>query len=221
MKRIVGVAVLLVVCMQVQAWTAPEATITSDDLEIQDNGKITIFKGHVILQQAPFSLKADRMIRIRDTGVVNADGNLLGAWVSVKSERVQATGSFATYTPKAETIELWGNPKLTRWETPKDPSPVTVKADRFVAHQDSKTIRAMGHVEIEQASRLLSKSDEALLDQNNEVLELSGETPIRLSIRDSRGNADIKGDKGWVWMHPKKARLSGRVSGRVIPAEAL
>src|SRR3982750_4634162 len=38
-----------------------EATISSDEMELLNNGAKTIFTGHVILEQKPYVLKADRM----------------------------------------------------------------------------------------------------------------------------------------------------------------
>ena len=41
------------------------ATITSDDLELRDNGAVTIFTGHVVLKQDPYLIHADRMERTK------------------------------------------------------------------------------------------------------------------------------------------------------------
>ena len=63
---------------------AAEATITSDELEMLDNGARSIFRGHVELKQDPYLLLSDRMERIKETGVVVAKGHVHGSWAGPK-----------------------------------------------------------------------------------------------------------------------------------------
>src|ERR1700722_19931320 len=74
-----------------------EATITSDDLELQNNGEQTIFTGHVILTQDPYKIHADRMVRTKATEIIDADGHVVGTWVSPKGEKVRVLGEKARY----------------------------------------------------------------------------------------------------------------------------
>lgn len=130
-----------------------EATITSDELELQNNGEVTIFRGHVVLKQDPYEIRADHMVRTKATGLVNADGHVMGTWVSAKGEKVQVQGDEALYKPAVETVEIWGKGRV--------------------------------HV------------------------QLDGE----------KGKGTFHGDRGRVFtQQPGKARLTGQVTGHLIPA---
>src|SRR6266700_1967397 len=74
-----------------------EATITSDELELQNNGEVTIFRGHVVLEQNPYQVRADKMVRTRATSIVDADGHVIGSWVSAKGEKIRVEGEKASY----------------------------------------------------------------------------------------------------------------------------
>jgi len=84
------------------------ATITSDELELQNNGEITIFTGHVILKQDNYRVIADHMVRTKATGIVDADGHVVGTWISPKNEKSVVIGDFARYKPAENEIEIWG-----------------------------------------------------------------------------------------------------------------
>jgi lipopolysaccharide transport protein LptA len=88
---------------------AAEATISSDELEMQNNGERTIFSGHVVLTQVPYQVRADQMIRTKATGIVDAAGRVVGTWVSPKGENVRVEGEKARYNPSTETVEVWGD----------------------------------------------------------------------------------------------------------------
>jgi len=85
-----------------------EATISSDELEMQNNGEKAIFRGHVVLTQVPYQVYGDQMIRTKATGIVNASGHVIGTWVSPKGEKVRVEGDQARYEPSTETVEVWG-----------------------------------------------------------------------------------------------------------------
>src|SRR5579864_7779438 len=70
-----------------------EATITSDQLELLDNGARSVFTGHVVLKQDPYLLLADRMIQTKATGIVDAYGHIQGTWITDKGEKVLAEGA--------------------------------------------------------------------------------------------------------------------------------
>jgi len=134
---------------------AAEATITSDELEIQNNGERTIFRGHVVLVQTPYEVHSDQMVRVKETGVVNADGHVVGSWVSPKSEHVRIDGEQAVYDPATQTVQIWGKQQV--------------------------------------------------------AVELNGE----------KGHALFHGNRGWAFTQtPGKARLTGQVTGHVVPAAA-
>ncbi len=84
------------------------ATITSDELELRNNGALTIFTGHVVLTQDPYQVQADRMVRTRSTGIADAMGHVEGTWVSPKGEKVKVLGDTARFDPALETLEVWG-----------------------------------------------------------------------------------------------------------------
>ncbi len=89
-----------------------EATITSDELELQKNGDVTIFRGHVKMNQVPYEVQADVMTRLKATGNVKATGHVVGLWTSAKNERVRVEGEQALYEPAKETVEIWGKKQV-------------------------------------------------------------------------------------------------------------
>src|SRR5271170_6278921 len=58
--------------------TEEQATITSDQMELVDNGAQSVFTGHVVLTRAPYVLTAQRMTRVQATGIVEAHGHIVG-----------------------------------------------------------------------------------------------------------------------------------------------
>src|ERR1700687_31688 len=103
-KRTLALAVLVVLGSGGRMSFAAEATITSDELELQNNGEITIFSGHVVIKQDPYEVRSDRMVRTKVTGVVNAVGHVIGTWISPKKERVRVEGEQARYFPDLESL---------------------------------------------------------------------------------------------------------------------
>src|SRR4051812_17674586 len=84
-----------------------EATISSDELELRNNGALSIFTGHVKLKQEPYLLQADRMERTKSTGLVTAKGHIHGTWNGEKGEKGQVYADQGFYKPAEKTVELW------------------------------------------------------------------------------------------------------------------
>jgi len=210
----------------VNVWAAStassEATITSDELEIRAGGEQTFFRGHVVLNDAPYLLKADRMQRTRDTGTVSVMGHLDGTWLSDKGETIKAYGDEGLYKTTPPVTELWGGrPKLIRWETAQDKAPVQVVADHFIAVHEDKEFFAVGHVEMTQNPKILARSDRAKYDQKTATIHLYGPARVFVHIVDAKGIGDFTAEKGWVTLKPKTAQLAGRVRGHIDPGQAL
>jgi lipopolysaccharide transport protein LptA len=219
-----GVVLYLIGCLAARgrAMTPPpsnaEATITSDQLELLDNGARSVFTGHVVLKQDPYLLLADRMIQTKATGIVDAYGHIHGTWITDKGEKVLAEGAQARYIPSEQTTELWGRPRLTRWETALDTAPVTITAVRFIARQKENAMWAIDRVYMRQGTGVWAKSDEAKYDQNAEVIHLWGKKHrTHVYWSDTKGIADFESDRGWLCLAPKKARLMDRVHGHITP----
>ena len=92
---------------------AAQATITSDELEIQNNGEVTTFSGHVILKEKPYEIRADRMVRMKSDAHVDAKGHVVGTWLSAKGEKVHIEGDQARYEPESHTVEVWGDHQVS------------------------------------------------------------------------------------------------------------
>jgi lipopolysaccharide transport protein LptA len=91
----------------------PQATLTSDELELKNNGTLTIFRGNVVLTQAPYEVRAERMTRTQSTGHVQATGRVVGTWVSPKKERVRLESDEALYDPAKQIVEFWGKKQVS------------------------------------------------------------------------------------------------------------
>jgi lipopolysaccharide export system protein LptA len=199
-----------------------EATITSDELEMRNNGEKTYFRGHVILTEDPYLLDADEMIRTKQTGIVTAHGHLKGTWLSEKGEKVNAFGEDGQYEPAVPKTELWGGkPELIRWETAADTTPVHIVADRFEALHTDRQFYALGHVVITQAPKILTRSDKANYDQKAQIIHLYGPTRVFVHIADAKGTGDFTGEKAWMTLAPKTAHMEGHVIGHVDPGQTL
>jgi len=112
-----GLVLLLVVvapvgALPVEASTMSVTTLTSDELEIQDNGAKTLFTGNVVLRRQGQTLFADRMIRFGDKGPVEATGRVRGVGIGEQGERIEIAGKKARYEPAQERIFIWGNPRV-------------------------------------------------------------------------------------------------------------
>jgi lipopolysaccharide export system protein LptA len=202
--------------------SAPEATITSDELEIRHNGEETFFRGHVVLTDTPYVLNADRMLRVKTTGIVTAGGHLEGAWLSEKGEKINASGNEGRYEPQPPRTELWGGkPELVRWETAADTTPVHITADRFIAEHEARQFYALGHVVITQKPKVLSRSDKARYDQKAQTIHLYGPTRVFVHISDAKGVGEFTAEKGWVTLAPKTAHMAGHVLGHIDPSQTL
>lgn len=211
------------VCVpRLQAAEKADSTITSDELEIQNNGEKTYFRGHVVLQEDPYILKADQMARMKATGIVTARGHLDGTWMSEQGEKIKAYGEEGLYNPAPPKTELWGGkPRLIRWETSVDTAPVQVTADRFTAFHREREFLAMGHVVMTQVPKVLARSDKATYDQKAQIIHLDGPARIFVHVADAKGSGDITAEKGWVTLNPKTAHMVGQVRGHIDPAQAL
>ena len=196
---------------------AEEATITSDQLELVDNGSKSVFTGHVTLTRSPYVLTADRMVRTKATGIVEAEGHIVGTWLKTSGEKTTAIGERGRYNPQADTTELWKHARLTHWETVKDTAPLTVTADKFVAHHDQQVLLAEHHVIIRHGTTFESHSDEAKYDQQQQVIHLWGEHRTSLQWVDAQGSGHFLSDRALLYVSPKRARLIDNVTGHVIP----
>lgn len=149
----VGKFVAVLLAASGVAYGSEEATVTSDQLEIHDNGQQSIFTGHVVLTQDPYVIRADRMVQRQADKLVTADGHIQARWESPKGEKAIVTAAHGRYDQKAGIVQLWG------------PSRVTVE------------------------------------------------------IADAQGTGTFIGDRGWMSLDPKKARLQGDVRGHIIPGK--
>ena len=201
-----------------RAAVAPaEATITSDELEMRDNGAMTFFRGHVVLKEDPYLLHADEMVRSKATGVADASGHLDGTWISDKGEKIKAYGKKGRYTPNPQVTELWDHAELFRWETARDTQPVHIIGDHFTAYHVEREFYAKGRVVIMQDPKLLSRSVEASYFQKKQTIHLYGPERVFVHIADGKGTGDFTGEEAWVTLAPKTARMVGHVQGHVIP----
>src|SRR5258708_4090160 len=204
------------------AWTEPtpstgETTITSDEMELIHNGGETILTGHVILIRPPYQMKADRMIRYKETGIVEAEGNVIGTWDKPTGERVEAVGAYARYTPQAQTTELWGAARLSHWDNATDPTPLIVTAERFVAHHDTEIVDGETHVFFRRGTSFQAHSDRAQFDGKGQVLNLWGTQQTDTLWADPRGSGRFLSDRVLLYLSPRRARLLDHVTSHVIP----
>jgi lipopolysaccharide export system protein LptA len=201
-----------------EAVPASEATISSDEMELIDNGSKTVFNGHVLLSRPPYEMKADKMTRVQADGVVEAEGNIIGLWKNPAGDKVKAVGHHARYSPQVQTLELWGDPRLTRWESPKDQTPLIVTADRFIAHNDTHMIQAETRVVFKRGMAFQAMSDHAQFDQTDGVLHLWGTRQVDTLWGDARGTGRFLSDRALLYQNPRRARLMDHVTGHIVPA---
>jgi len=181
-------AVFALACLRDASAKAPEATIRSYELELRDNGALSIFSGNVVLTQEPYTIKADRMTRKKSTGTVVALGRVRALRAEPGGGRTLAVGERAIYRPTAAgpEVELWDHSGFTHWETAADTMPVKATADHFLGRAEESALWARGNVRIHQGKRLSTVSEEAKFNQKAGSLDLWGTQPVEVSVRDSR-----------------------------------
>jgi len=112
-KRVWAIIFLTGLVRAASIASASDATISSDELELQDNAEVSIFKGHVILKQDAYEIHADRMVRTKKTGIVHAVGHVVGRWISEKGEKVRIEGDSAVYQPVHKTVDVDAKPQVS------------------------------------------------------------------------------------------------------------
>jgi lipopolysaccharide export system protein LptA len=198
--------------------SAEDATITSDQMELFDNGTKTVFTGHVVLERSPYVMTADRMTRYQATGIVEAENHVVGTWIKPTGEMTKAVGGRARYDPQAQTTDLWETPSLTHWDTAKDPTPLVVTAERFIAHHDTQMLFAKEDVTIRRGTVFQTHSDQAQFDQKMQVIHLWGSHKTAIQWEDAQGSGHFLSERALLYLSPKRARLMDNVTGHVIPS---
>jgi hypothetical protein len=124
-----------------------QATLSSDEMEIIHNGSKTIFTGHVLLEKPPYVLKAHRMTRTQDVGLVEAEGRVVGTWRDPAGGRLEALGDRARYDPQSDTAELWTDLPhrvVMNWKDAKGSGHFL--SDRAFLFVTPKRVRLIDHV---------------------------------------------------------------------------
>lgn len=194
-----------------------EATLTSDELEIVENGAKTVFRGHVRLTHQAYRMESDVMTRSGADGPVLARGRVKGTWTSPSGERMEATGGQARYDPAQETVELWDSPRVTRYATAVDTAPVIIDAERFIAHRREQVVWAKRDVRLRQGDQIRVRAGEARYDQPQRLITAWGGPRVQIDVEDGRGRAAFESDQAVVSLEDRRARLLSRVRGRVTP----
>ena len=124
-----------------------DATLSSDEMELINQGDKAVFKGHVLLEKTEYQLKANQMTRTEKTGLVEAEGNIIGMWKNPAGGNLKAYGDHGRYDPVAQRAELWTNlPKqvAVNWKDAKGSG--NFLSDRAVIFVSSKSVRLQDHV---------------------------------------------------------------------------
>ena len=194
-----------------------EATITSDELEMQDNGARTVFTGHVVLRDPPYVLRADRMVQTKKTGIVDTYGHVEGTWISETGEKLVAIGRDGEYRPAEKTTELWGECQADAMGDGRGYHSLCGYTIVLLPMKIRMEVLARHHVHMSQGPDKWATSDEARLDRSTSTLYLWGSHQVLVHWQDAKGVSDFYGDHGTLVLHPKKAQLIDHVHGHVIP----
>jgi lipopolysaccharide export system protein LptA len=195
-----------------------QATISSDLLELQNNGAKSVFRGHVVLESETYTLKARQMTQTKKTGIVQASGRVDAVWHGDKGEHYHGVGDHAIYNPKTKVADLWGHSQVTRWETAVDTNPVIATAERFRSDGIAKFIAGHQDVHVTRGPEMDVRSDEARYVDAEKALYFWGDHRVRVHYEDAKGKTDFESDRGLVTMEPRQVRLIDRVHGHIIPA---
>lgn len=101
-------------------------------------------------------------------------------------------------------------------------TPYEVRSNRMTRRKSTGNVFAHGNVVGTWVSakneRVRIESDEALYKPIAQTIELWGKKQVAVHLFQKHDEAHFQGDRGWVYTQtPGKARLVGRVTGRVIP----
>jgi len=124
-----------------------QATLTSDEMELITKGNKAIFTGHVVLDRPPYKLRAKRMTRTEETGLVEAEGRVTGTWKGDNGAKLETNGDFAQYNPGTQIAELWTKPGkqvTVKWNDERGSG--NFFGDKAQLFVESKTVRLVDHV---------------------------------------------------------------------------
>src|SRR5262249_23343769 len=127
--------------------TSSDATLSSDEMELINNGGKAVFTGHVVLDRPPYQLKAKKMTRTENNGLVEAEGRIIGTWKGEAGAQLQAQGDHGRYDPATQIAELWTDPNkqvAVNWKDERGRGDFL--SDRAVMFVSSRTVRLVDHV---------------------------------------------------------------------------
>jgi lipopolysaccharide export system protein LptA len=131
--------------------TDNDATLSSDEMELINQGSKAVFTGHVILEKPGYELRANRMTRTEKTGLVEAEGKIHGIWNNPDGGKLEAFGDHGRYDPQTDIAELWTNPSkqvAVNWKDAKGSAHFL--SDRAILYVSSRSVRladrVTGHV---------------------------------------------------------------------------
>jgi lipopolysaccharide export system protein LptA len=110
---ILGLGVVLLASLPLAALAADPVKITADQFVVDDATQIATFTGKVVVTRTNLTVWAPKVVvDYGDGGPSNIKSFVASGGVRIKTRDQDATGDFAIYDPKAETLRLTGNVKV-------------------------------------------------------------------------------------------------------------
>ena len=111
MKRLAAIALALVaLAVPVGAQESDPVNITADKFVVDDVGGIATFTGNVVVKRKKLTVWAPKVVvEYGEAGPSSVKSFVASGGVRIKTPDRDATGDYAIYDPKAETLRITGN----------------------------------------------------------------------------------------------------------------
>jgi lipopolysaccharide export system protein LptA len=111
MRRLaLRLGMLLVAALPLAALAADPVKITADQFVVDDVARIATFTGKVVVTRTDLTVWAPKVVvDYGEGGPSNIKSFVASGGVRIKTDDQDATGDYAIYDPKAETLKLTGN----------------------------------------------------------------------------------------------------------------
>ncbi len=112
MTRLVTVVFAIVVALAapVAAQEADPVNITADKFVVDDVARVATFTGQVVVKRRTLTVWAPKVVvEYGEDGPSSIRSFVASGGVRIKTDEQDATGDYAIYDPKAETLRITGN----------------------------------------------------------------------------------------------------------------
>ncbi|MDR1523509.1 MAG: hypothetical protein LBS29_06150 [Endomicrobium sp.] len=122
-----------------------KTVITGDTMEIKNEGKVTISKGHSVAINKNSVVNADEMSYDKEKSLILAKGNVKLFSKTQDLESVEVYGQYSNYNPNIQKGKIWGN-VLVKYFVNNSTSPLVLRAKEIYIDKNKQVLDARNDV---------------------------------------------------------------------------